>query len=82
MDEKRKYQYKIIGVNIAYYRKRKGLTQAQLAEKCGASRTHISNIETAYNSAISLDILFSIAEVLNVHITKLFESNIGNSRKP
>lgn len=33
-----------LGLNIAYYRKLKGITQAQLAQMVGISRTHISNI--------------------------------------
>ena len=34
-----------LGLNIALYRKMKGITQAELAEKVNISRTHISNIE-------------------------------------
>ena len=36
-----------IGLNILYYRKKKGLTQAQLAELTFYSRNHIQQIETA-----------------------------------
>ena len=35
----------MIGLNIAYYRKLKGITQLQLAEYINISRTHMSNIE-------------------------------------
>lgn len=41
-------QYKQIGLNIAFYRKLKGLTQLQLAERIGISRTHMSNIEAPH----------------------------------
>ena len=37
--------YKIIGDNVAYYRKKKNLTQEGLALKANISRTHISHIE-------------------------------------
>ena len=37
--------YYMIGTNMAYYRRLAGLTQAQLAEKVGVSRVHISFIE-------------------------------------
>ena len=51
--------YKQLGLNIAYYRKIKGLSQNQLAEHVNISRTHMSRIETA-DCAVSLDIVFEI----------------------
>lgn len=42
---KRTRQFRELGLTISYYRKLKGLTQTQLAESVGLSRTHISNIE-------------------------------------
>lgn len=38
-------KYIRMGLNIAYQRKLKKLTQLQLAELIGISRTHMSNIE-------------------------------------
>lgn len=59
--------YKQLGLNIAYYRKLRGLTQLDLAEFTDLSRTHISNIEAPnVKTRISLDTLFSIAEVLQI----------------
>lgn len=59
--------FKILGLNISYYRKLKGLTQIQLAEKANISRTHISNIEAPNtHTSISLDTLFSIADALDI----------------
>ena len=59
--------YKTIGLNIAYYRKRIGYSQIQLAEKINISRTHLSNIEAPnMNTHLSLDTLFRISNVLNV----------------
>ena len=43
MDEKRERQFRELGLTISYYRKLKGLTQLQLANAVGLSRTHISN---------------------------------------
>ena len=34
-----------VGLNIAFYRKRVGMTQDNLAEKAGLSRSHLSAIE-------------------------------------
>ena len=67
MEDKYKQNFKIIGLNIAYYRKLKGLSQMQLAEKVNISRTHLSNIEAPnMPTSISLETLFDIAEILDV----------------
>ncbi len=61
-----------IGLNILHYRKEQGMTQMQLAEKCGVSRNHIQRIETAASSC-TLDTLIDIAEALKIPLKKLFE---------
>ena len=67
MNETRREQYKMIGLNIAYYRKLKGLTQMQLSEIVNISRTHMSNIEAPnVPTSISLETLLDIAEALEV----------------
>lgn len=54
-------RYKRIGLNIALQRKMKGLTQIQLAEKIGISRTHMSNIEAPNMlTPVSLEVIFEI----------------------
>lgn len=66
-------KYIRLGLNIAYYRKLKGMTQLQLAEAIDISRTHMSNIEAPnVPTSVSLDTLFDIAETLNVPIHHLF----------
>ena len=71
-----KNYYKIIGNNVAYYRKKKNLTQEGLALKANVSRTHISHIEADnVNKSPSLDILFRICEVLEIEPYKLFMEN-------
>lgn len=64
--------YKKLGLNIAYYRKSRGLSQIQLAEKLNISRTHMSRIETA-DCAVSLDVIFNICDVLEIKPIKLFD---------
>ena len=65
MNEKRKKQYRELGLMIAYYRKLRGITQIQLAEYINVSRTHISNLEAPnMPTSISLDRLFDIADAL------------------
>lgn len=65
-------KYKHLGLNIAYYRKEKGLSQLQLAELIDISRTHMSRIETA-DCAVSLDVVFEICDALEVKPSKLFD---------
>lgn len=76
MNEKRKQEYKMIGLNIAYYRKLKGLTQLQLAESINISRTHMSNIEAPnMPTSISLETLMDIAETLDIPVESLLHFN-------
>ena len=66
--------YKKLRFNITYTRKMSGLSQLQLAEKAGISRTHMSNIEAPNGKTLpSLDVLIDIAKALDVPISKLFE---------
>ena len=61
---------------IAYFRKRRGLTQEQLADKVGMSWSYLAKIE-ANNSdtphAISLEYLFAISDVLGISVSRLFD---------
>ena len=67
-------QLRKLGLNISYYRKLKGITQLQLAEKAGISRTHMSNIEAPnVPTSISIETLFAIADALDVPIHSLLK---------
>lgn len=71
---KHEQEYKMIGLNIAYYRKLNGLSQLQLAEKIGVSRTHISNIEAPnMPTAVSLETLLEIADALKTPAKNLLD---------
>lgn len=60
-------QYLQIGLKIAYYRKLRGLTQEQLAEKVERTPAFIGHVEAPnIRKAVSLDTLFDIAEALDV----------------
>ncbi len=68
-----KEKYNRIGLNIAYQRKLKKLTQMQLAEMIGISRTHMSNIEAPnMTTPISLEVVFNIADNLEISVDTLF----------
>lgn len=74
MDYKHINEFRLLGLTIAYYRKLRGLTQAELAEATNLSRTHISNIEAPNGkTSISLNKLFDIADVLEVPVKDLFD---------
>ena len=70
-----KQEYKALhekfGLNVVYYRKRKRLTQLQLAELVDIDRSHISAIELG-NVGVSLDVIFRLCEVLEITPKELF----------
>ena len=67
-------KYIALGLNIAYYRKREGLTQEQLAEKAAISRSYLGEIEAPNMiTNISLEVLFNISGVLKLPPQKLLE---------
>ena len=63
--------YRKLGLNIAFYRKDRGFTQLQLAEKIDIDRSHMSAIELATTGA-SLDVIVKLCQVLNVTPEELF----------
>ena len=65
-------KFKLLGLNIAFYRKSRGLSQIRLAEMIDISRTHMSRIETA-DCAVSLDVVFAICDVLKINPSNLFD---------
>lgn len=69
-----KDKYIRIGLNIALHRKLKDMTQGELAEAIGISRTHMSNIEAPNMiTPVSLEVIFDIAEVLQIQPETLFK---------
>ncbi len=72
MKSKQWEKYRLLGLNIAYYRKEKRYSQEKLAELINISRTHMSRIETA-DCAVSLDVIFEICDALEIPPSKLFD---------
>lgn len=63
-----------IGLNIAYYRKLKGLSQEKLADMVPVSRVHLSHIEAAnVQTKFSISTLLAIAKALEIEPKVLFE---------
>ena len=67
-----KEMYEKFGLNVVYYRKRKRLTQLQLAELIDVDRSHISAIELG-NVGVSFDVIFKMCEVLEIKPKDLFD---------
>ena len=61
-----------IGLNIMYYRKKKGFTQAELADLIFYSSHHLQQVEKAEENP-SVELLLDIAKVLEIPVTRLFE---------
>ncbi len=71
-------EYLQLGLKIAYYRKLRGLTQEQLAEKIERTPAFIGHVEAPnISKAISLDTLFDIASALEIppHKFIMFEDD-------
>lgn len=70
------YQERFIkfGLKVQYYRKLKGLTQEAFAEAIGKSWSFVAKIEgTAGAFGVSMETLFTMADVLGVPPSKLLE---------
>ena len=68
-ENKFNYRDKInqLGIAIASLRKMRDMTQEQLSEKAGISRTFLSSIEAPGTSrSFSLEVLYAIADALDV----------------
>ncbi len=69
-------RYRILGLKIAYYRKRAGMTQAWFAELIGRSTNFVAQVEApSTTKGISLETLFKMADVLNIPPSKLLEDD-------
>ena len=74
MGERHTEEMRLLGLTIAFYRRARGLTQSELAEAVHISRTHMSNIEAPNTkTSISLNLLFGIAEALDIPVKELFD---------
>lgn len=79
MKQEHAEKYRQIGLKIAYYRKLRGLTQEELAERVGLTPAFIGHIEAPnISKAISMDTLFDIATLLEIPPSRflLFEDEL------
>ncbi len=74
MQTKYEQEYIKFDLKVQYYRKLRGMTQEAFAEKVGISWSYLAKIESPTRAfGVSMETLFSIADVLNVPVSKLFE---------
>lgn len=74
MDEQFKDEFIQLGLKIAYYRKRKGYTQEQLAEMIDRSAAFIGHVEVPkVKKSVSLKTLFAISQALEVPVYKFLK---------
>lgn len=63
-----------IGIKIGYYRRKSGMTQAELAEHTGLTLSYISQLESPnLPYCPSLKSLFTIAKALGIKASKLID---------
>ena len=76
----REIQY--IGLRIAYFRKLRNLTQADLAEKVSINKNYLSHIESgSANKVLSLPLLIRISKALDVELALLVDlSDLDKSK--
>lgn len=60
---------------VKEYRKKRGMTQAQLAERANICRPYLSVIESGKQTRISNVVMFQIARALQEPIENIFFSN-------
>ena len=69
-------KYRILGLKIAYYRKKAGYTQEVFAEKINKSVNFLAQVEgTGTTRGVSLETLFKMADVLQIPASKLLEDD-------
>ena len=72
--------YILLGQRIRAIRKKKGITQMELAERIDRSPAYMSYVETAYKFC-SLDTLVRVANELNVSTDDLLIDSLTNTIK-
>ena len=70
-----------LGIAISALRKMRGMSQEQLAEKAGISRSHLSSIEApGIARPFSLEVFFNIADALEIDPADLITASVFPER--
>lgn len=69
-----KAYYDTFSLNLKFYRNRLGMTQAQVADRAGITAKYVSLLESTFlNHAPSFEVVFCLADALQVAPYKLFK---------
>ena len=72
--------YQSLGKRIKHFREKNGLSQYDLSEKTGISRSYLSQIESGlYN--LSLEYLVLISNELNIPLEELLKESLESTAK-
>lgn len=75
------YRYRQMGLLIAFYRKLRGYTQENLSELLGISPGYMSHVEAQSKiQPISMELLFDIADVLEIEPCQLLDFKHGKDQ--
>lgn len=69
--------YLKLGTQVKVARRKKGITQARLAEMLGYSTQHISHVETG-STKLSVESLVELSNVLEVSVDELLKDSLYN----
>lgn len=66
-----------LGLHIAYYRKKAGMTQQELADQLRIGRSYLSRIESPnQHQHFSFELFFSICRILDIEPKYFFTSHL------
>lgn len=71
----------VLALNLRRLRRVSGLSQEELAHRAGIDRTYISALERSVYAA-SIDVVDSLARVLNVEAADLLQRPFPSSKRP
>ena len=71
MKEEHKSAYKNLGISIIHFRRKRELTQQQLADLMDVNYETLSRIENA-RAGVSLDMLLKLSKGLDISLSELF----------
>lgn len=76
-------QYSLFARNIRQNRKRKNLTQEQLAEKCDISLSYLKQIENVNEyKNVTLTVMLTLAKALDTDVSSLLKDESKEKKPP
>ena len=69
---------KLVGRNLAFHRKKKGLSQYALAKISGINQSNLSKFETG-ETEVNLWSFYNLSQILGVSMDTLFSDNTENT---